>query len=199
MKKLIVVFLLTVLSNLAFGQTDYARAHAYANKWNFAAGLKLGELSGLQIQIFKGAVCGGHQDVLNKSFSLSVTAGYSRWISKTRVLEHNDSIYTMGQPDFRIQLDAGKTFLHTFDTDISFLFGISGGQRTYELNSHTAQMFTTGIMPGLGIEHAVWHSSSRNAPIYLTAFGEVSLYKELGEVSFWDVYLSAGCRFNFWH
>src|SRR6478735_5964960 len=176
MKYFIPLVALFFISNHAYSQTDYAKAHSYENKLNPAIGLKVGELTGIQFQLFKGSVCGGHQEVLNKNTSYTLTVGYSRLIGKTRGIAHEGFTYVLNKPDFRIQLDAGKTIVHAFDTDLYATLGVSGGMRSYEVGLADTQEFTMGVLPGLGLEHSLWHSNSRNAPIYLTAFGEFTLY-----------------------
>lgn len=195
MKYFFLLFCLTLFFS-SKGQTDFEKLKKYHNQFHPAAGLRIGELTGVSFELFRGMVCGGHKERLQKRFAIQFTIGESRLFSKEGNFNYKGGGIEKG--GLRGELDLINRLISIEGFDFYFLGGLQYGQRSYKYTNYSDRFNSIGINTSLGVEYNLGATRSRNAPFYFTTFLESGPYFEISANHFTDIFISAGLKIYSW-
>ncbi|MCP4522501.1 MAG: hypothetical protein GY827_12540 [Cytophagales bacterium] len=198
MKKGIAFLLALGLSSLLFAQTDYDRLMKYHAKWRYGVGLRAGELTGLELQMYRGIVCAGAKNSISKPMGISLVIGNSRTFSSNKFLSDSDT-EQVAPHGIRTQLAITQLLFNFWTVDCYVGAAAYGGQRNILNDQQEIKTnFSMGAAPSIGLEKTFLRAGTRNKPIYFNVFAEYTYYLELDKRFFTASYVSAGVKMNFW-
>ncbi len=202
MKKNYFILILSILTLQAFAQTDYDKLKSYHKKKTVALGLKAGELTGLNFQIYSGHVCGRNKNMLDKHKAWDFVIGTTRLFNKKPLViqgKTKDTVFNGLNAGYRMQIGYIHELAWLNGWEISFGIAAQAGQRSIGTRTEGRKtIMSAGVMPSLQVEAGLFRFGSNNKPIYTTLFAEASYYGELTPIFFHTYYFAGGLRFNFW-
>jgi hypothetical protein len=196
--KYLMLAVLVIIAQVSYCQDDIINLNNYKNEYKKAIGVKIGDITGVQFQLFRGGVCPKEKDQIRKKHGFELTIGESRLPNQVKnFYQSNDKIASKG---IRVQLNYNKCVYRVLRGDIYIGTGLQVGQRNVlKPNNSVENQFSSGINILSGVEYFLFKTNNHQNPTYFSCYSELSFYNELRSRYFNSLYLGIGIRANFWH